>query len=203
MGWLRPYLLSRGCRSFDLLSHESSGASPAKSGRSESVMKKNRFIDRISWATAEDQQALIPLFLALYAHDVPEAAAPELKEVEAHISLLTDPNTPHRLAIAWSRDGLAMALAAVAVFVSVSDPRRDHWRQVELKELFVLSEFRGHEIGAALFDWVEDWAVANRVSRMDWHVKSDNHRGVSFYEARGAEIVRSRLSMRKRLKAKL
>lgn len=199
---MRPFLLSRGCRSFDLLSREASGAFAAITGQSESVMKKNRFINRISWATSEDQQALVPLFLALYAHDVPEAAAPELKEVEAHIALLTDPNTPHRLAIAWSRDGTAMALAAAAVFVSVSDPRRDHWRQVELKELFVLSELRSQEIGAALLDWIEDWAMVNGVSRMDWHVKSDNHRGVSFYEARGAEVVRSRISMRKRLNAK-
>ena len=171
-------------------------------GLSENVMKENCFIDRISWAAPEDQQELVPLFLALYAHDVPEAAAPELTDVEAHINLLTDQSTPHRLAIAWSCDGVAMALASAAVFVSVSDPRRDHWRQVELKELFVLSEFRGHEIGAALFDWVANWAFANGACRMDWHVKSDNHRGISFYEAHGAEIIRSRLSMRKPLKAK-
>ncbi len=95
-----------------------------------------------------------------------------------------------------------MALASAAVFVSVSDPRPDHWRQVELKELFVLSEYRGREIGASLFDWVKDWAVANGAIRMDWHVKSDNNRGISFYEAHGAEIVDSRLSMRKALEAK-
>ena len=165
-------------------------------------MKKNRSIYRISWATYEDQQALVPLFLALYAHDVPEAATPDREDVEAHIALLTDLTTPHKLAIAWSGDGVAMALAAAAVFVSVSDPRRDQWRQVELKELFVLPEFRSREIGAALLDWIEDWATLNGVSRMDWHVKSDNHRGIAFYEAHGAELVRSRLSMRKRLKAK-
>ena len=162
-------------------------------------MTSDQAIERISWARSEDRQALTPLLLALYAHEAPEAGTPTLKDVEDHIALLTDPTTPHKLAIAWNQEGIAIALAAVAVFISVSDPRRDHWRQIEMKELFVLPEFRGQKIGAALFEWIEDWAVANGVSRMDWHVKSDNRRGISFYERNGAKIVPGRLSMRKRL----
>lgn len=156
-------------------------------------------VERISWAEPKDWQALVPLFLALYAHDMPNVGTPTLEDVEEHIAVLTDLSTPHKLAIAWSRDGVAMALAAAAVFISVSDPRRNHWRQIEMKELFVLPEFRGQQIGAALFDWIEDWGLANGVSRIDWHVKSDNHRGISFYERYGAKVVPNRLSMRKRL----
>ena len=162
-----------------------------------SAVTEDQAVERISWAEPKDWQALVPLILALYSHDMPDAGTPTLADVEKHIALLTDPETPHQLAIAWRRDGVAMALAAVAVFVSVSDPRRGHWRQIEMKELFVLPDFRGQKVGAALFDWIKNWALANGVSRMDWHVKSDNHRGISFYERHGAEVVSDRLSMRK------
>lgn len=162
-------------------------------------MKRNQAIERISWAKPEDSQMLAPLFLALYAHEVPEAETPPPEDVAAHIGLLIDPLTPHQLAIAWGRDGSPIALAAAAVFLSVSNPRRDHWRQVEIKELFVLPEYRGQEIGTTLLDWVESWARANGASRMDWHVKSENHSAISFYHTFGAHVVSGRLSMRKRI----
>ena len=152
---------------------------------------------RISWARAEDSKALVPLIKALYRHDVPDAEEPSLSEVSAHISLLTDPATPHRLAIAWENENLAIGLAAVAIFVSVSDPRPDRWRQAELKELFVLPDFRGEGVGAVLLDWVEEHAIGSDACRLDWHVKSENERGISFYQSRGATVVSNRLSMRK------
>lgn len=148
---------------------------------------------------AEDSEALVPLLCALYRHDVPEADEPALDDVKAHIALLTDPATPHRLAIAWGSETVAVGLAAVATFVSVRDPRPDRWRQAELKELFVLPEFRGKGIGAALLDWVEQRAIASDACRLDWHVKSNNDRGIAFYQSRGAAVVSDRLSMRKRL----
>lgn len=154
---------------------------------------------RISWALSDDSDALVPLLKALYRHDVPQAPEPSLDEVKAHIALLTDLTTPHRLAIAWSGSNLAIGLAAVATFVSVSDPRPDHWKQAELKELFVLPDFRGKGLGAELLDWVEQSAISSDACRLDWHVKSDNDRGISFYETFGARVVSNRLSMRKRL----
>lgn len=162
-------------------------------------MNNKLHIERISWATFKDRDALVPLFRALYKHDMPEVAEPSLDEVEAHISLLLDPATPHRLAIAWCDNKLAIGLAAVALFVSVSDPRPSNWKQAELKELFVLPDFRGRMVGAALCDWIEEFATSADACRLDWHVKSDNRRGISFYQMRGAEIVKNRLSMRKRL----
>ena len=153
----------------------------------------------ISWASKEDAELLPPLFSMLYKHDVPEAPEPPNDVAKAHIAQLLDPGTPHKLAIAWREDRTAVGLAAVAIFVSISDPRPDRWKQMELKELFILPEYRGARVGAALLDWVEQQAMAAGACRIDWHVKKENHRGISFYQRNGAHIVDNRLSMRKPL----
>ena len=139
------------------------------------------------------------MMLELYAHDVPEAAVPSRETVRKHLDLLLDCETPHRLAIAWGADRQPRGLAAVALFVSVSDPRPDRWRQMELKELFVMPDHRDAGIGVALVAWIEAQAQAKGVCRIDWHVKSDNHRGIAFYERFGGQIIINRLSMRKPL----
>lgn len=90
-------------------------------------------------------------------------------------------------------------MAAVAIFVSISDPRPDYSRQMELKELFVLPELRGTRIGETLLMWIEKEALAAKAHRIDWHVKRDNHRAIAFYQRFGATPVENRLSMRKSL----
>jgi len=162
-------------------------------------MKHSQTGIHISWAQAKDSDALVPLLRALYKHDVPQAREPTLDEVKEHVALLTAPETPHRMAVAWDQDHLAIGLAALALFVSVSDPRPDRWRQAELKELFVLPNCRGKGIGGALLDWVEQEAIASAACRLDWHVRSHNDRGLSFYQSHGASVVKNRLSMRKPL----
>ena len=154
---------------------------------------------RISWAAPDDAARLRPLFRSLYAHDVPDAPEPTEASLEAHLERLLHPQSPHRLVIAWAADGSAVGLAAVAAFVSVSDPRPEKWSQMELKELYVLPEARASGIGAALMRWVEAEARAQGVCRIDWHVKCDNRRGIAFYERMGAKTVENRLSMRKTL----
>ena len=156
----------------------------------------------LSWARPDDAERLVGLMQALTAHDIPDAAAPTEETMRGHLSLLLAETTPHRLAIAWDADGNACGLAAVAIFVSISDPRPEHRRQMELKELFVLEAHRGGGLGQALMEWVEAQARAVGAGRMDWHVKRDNDRGIAFYNRFGATIVESRLSMRKRLLAK-
>ena len=121
---------------------------------------------QIAWATQEDASSLVPLLLALYRHDVPEAAEPAPETVALHAARLLAHGTPHRLAIAWSKDGQAVGLAAAAQFVSVSDPRPEHWVQMELKELFVLQEYRGARIGEALMAWIEAEAKAGGACRI-------------------------------------
>jgi GNAT superfamily N-acetyltransferase len=153
----------------------------------------------IRWATAKDADRLLPLLSALYAHDTPDAEAPDQDTITAHVALLLDTGNPHKLAIAWSKEGRAVGLASVALFTSLSDPRPDRWRQMELKELFVLPGNRGQGLGQSLFTWVEAHARQNGAHRMDWHVKADNVRGIEFYKRLGADIVPNRRSMRRTL----
>jgi GNAT superfamily N-acetyltransferase len=136
---------------------------------------------------------------ALYAHDVPDALRPDDATVLDHLDLLLDQSTPHRLAVAWIEPRKPVGLAAVAHFVSVSDPRSARWRQMELKELFVLQDHRSAGIGKALMAWVEREARAAGACRVDWHVKRENLRGIRFYQRLGAAVVSGRLSMRKLL----
>jgi GNAT superfamily N-acetyltransferase len=157
---------------------------------------------RISWAEPEHAKSLIPLLNALHRHDVPDAPEPHRKIIAAHATRLLDSKTAHRLAIAWDQDGTAVGLAAVAVFVSISDPRPDYCNQMELKELFVLPGFRGARVGETLIAWIENEATAANACRIDWHVKQDNHLGIAFYERFGATLVKNRLSMRKLLHPK-
>jgi GNAT superfamily N-acetyltransferase len=154
----------------------------------------------IAWARQDDAGLLAPLLMSVYEHDLPEAPAPTPEVAARHVSRLLEPDTPHKLAIAWSQDVQAVGLAAVARFVSVSDPRPDRWTQMELKELFVLQEYRSAGVGQLLMDWVESAARAMGACRIDWHVKKDNLRGIAFYERLGAAVVENRLSMRKTLR---
>lgn len=151
----------------------------------------------IRWATAKDADRLLPLLCALYVHETPDADVPDQDAITAHLALLLAPDNPHKLAIAWSKEGLAVGLASVALFTSVSDPRPSRWRQMELKELFVLPTCRSHGIGQSLFTWVEAQAKQNGAHRMDWHVKADNARGIEFYQRLGADTVPNRRSMRR------
>ncbi len=152
---------------------------------------------QFAWAKKDDATSLVPLLTELYKHDVPEAPEPARDVVDRHVALLLEPETPHKLAIVWSENARAVGLAAVARFVSISDPRPDRWTQMELKELFVLPDYRSAGIGQALMTWIEAEAVAAGACRIDWHVKKDNARGIAFYERLGAMVVENRMSMRK------
>lgn len=153
----------------------------------------------IAWARPEDAASLVPLLTALHNHDVPGAAEPPPDVVTHHAERLLEPRTPYRLAVAKDGHGVPVGLAAVATFVSISDPRPDHHLQMELKELFVMPSHRGLGLGDALMNWIEEEARAAGVSRIDWHVKKDNLGGIAFYERLGGTVVENRLSMRKQL----
>jgi GNAT superfamily N-acetyltransferase len=162
------------------------------------MVNKNPF--RIRWANYEDADLLIPLLMALYKHDVPDAPTPTCDSVSLHINNLLDTKTPHKLAIILNNKKLAVGLAAIAKFISISDPRPDNWIQLELKELFILEKYRNVGLGLTIMNWVEAEAKSVGACRIDWHVKKENTRGISFYEDFGASIVMNRLSMRKNIK---
>lgn len=152
---------------------------------------------QIDWAKQADAASLVPVMRALYAHDVPEAHEPDQETVVRHITRLLDPDTPHRLVIVRNSEDEVIGLAAFAKFTSISDPRPNRWTQFELKELFVLADYRSAGLGQALMDWVENEARASGACRIDWHVKADNVRGISFYKRFGGSVVENRISMRK------
>ncbi len=154
---------------------------------------------QIAWARTDDATSLVPLLTALYKHDVPEAPEPTRDIVDRHVARLLEPETPHRLAIVWCKGGRAVGLAAVAKFVSISDPRPVRWTQMELKELFVLPDYRSAGLGQAMMTWIEAEARVAGACRIDWHVKKNNARGIAFYERLGATVVENRISMRKSL----
>lgn len=157
---------------------------------------------KITWMSHHDINAVIPLLSALYQYDTPDAPLPEHTTIATHAEHLLKPSTPHRLAIGWTPQGTAIGLAAVGFFISVSDPRPANWQQVELKELFVLSEYRDAGVGAALLNWVETQAAQKGTHRMDWHVKANNTGAISFYEKHGGTLLKNRLSMRKPIETK-
>ena len=152
---------------------------------------------RIDWAQHSDAAALVPVLTALHRHDVADAGELTPDIVLRHAIRLLDPEAPHRLAVAWDATGCPLALAAVATWFSISDPRSDRRVQAEVKELFVMPDHRGAGIGEALMNWIESAAIGAGAWRMDWHVKKDNAGGIAFYERNGATIVENRLSMRK------
>lgn len=156
-------------------------------------------LDGISWAGVSDSHAIVPLLMELYRHEAPGAFLLEETVALDHAALLLDPETPHKLAVAWGPDGRALGLAAAGLFISISDPRPSQRTQMELKELFVLPELRGAGIGQALMIWIEAEAIRAGACRIDWHVKRNNQRGIAFYRRQGAEMVANRRSMRKHL----
>ena len=68
---------------------------------------------------------------------------------------------------------------------------------MELKELFVLPDYRSAGLGRALITWIEAEARAAGACRIDWHVK----KGASYciLERLGGVVVENRISMRKSL----
>ncbi len=152
---------------------------------------------RIDWAKHEEIDQLVPLLTALYQHEAPDTGPANAVDAQTHAERLLDQKTPHRLAIAWDENGNAIGLAAAALIVSVSLPQPENQLQMELKELFVLPTHRSVGVGAALMEWLEAEAWAAGVSRIDWHVRQSNTRGIAFYERFGGALVADRLSMRK------
>lgn len=52
----------------------------------------------------------------------------------------------------------------------------------------ILEDFRGRGIGSALFEHIEDWALKNKISRLELTTVIENQAGVALYKKSGFEI---------------
>lgn len=154
----------------------------------------------MDWARPTDIDLAVPLFVELYRHSWPDRPIVPNKQVRAHIRRLLDATPPHRLALVWSEDGKAIGLAAVAILLSVNEPRADHQTQMQMKELFIAQDYRSVGVGEAFMGWLVEFANSQGVSRIDWNVDAKNVRGRAFYDKIGAAVMTTRLSMRMTLK---
>ena len=52
----------------------------------------------------------------------------------------------------------------------------------------ILEDFRGKGIGSALFEHIEDWALKNKISRLELTTVIENQAGVALYKKSGFDI---------------
>ncbi|MCB5195943.1 GNAT family N-acetyltransferase [Deefgea salmonis] len=141
-------------------------------------------------------ESLIDLLLELHCY-YSESSTPYRSVVREHLlKNILAPVSPLQLVVAINGDGVVVGFAAISLTYSLVEPSPEKNRQVQLKEIYVLSAQRGHGIGKAIFAWIARYAMDNGCCRIDWPVKSTNAKGISFYESLGAELVVERLSYR-------
>ena len=78
------------------------------------------------------------------------------------------------------------------VGIALVYPRYSTWKGVtlHLEDLIVTQSLRGFGIGSALLKRVVDYAVELGVKRVSWDVLDWNESAISFYEAKGAKVLR-------------
>jgi GNAT superfamily N-acetyltransferase len=138
----------------------------------------------IRLATLEDAADVAHLVRALDLHyagpDVAQPLEPTLAMVER--SLREAEGT--RYALAHVEDH-AVGLACFALL----RPGFKLTGLLFVKELFVRSDARGQEIGAALMRWLADYARARGVTRIDLTTEAANRGARAFYERLGGETM--------------
>ena len=140
-------------------------------------------------------ESLIDLLCELHAYYNKGSVASREVVREHLLENLLSAGSPHRLAVAWTDDGV-IGLAAISLVYSLVDPTVDKRKQCQLKELYVRTSARSRGVGRALMAWVARFAFENGCCRIDWPVNAANARGLSFYRGLGAEPVVERLSYR-------
>lgn len=78
------------------------------------------------------------------------------------------------------------------VGIALVYPRYSTWKGValHLEDLIVTQSLRGSGIGSALLKQVVDYAKELGVKRVSWDVLDWNESAISFYEAKGAKVLR-------------
>lgn len=78
------------------------------------------------------------------------------------------------------------------VGIALVYPRYSTWKGValHLEDLIVTQDLRGTGIGSKLLKTVVDYAKELGVKRVSWDVLDWNEPAISFYEAKGAKVLR-------------
>lgn len=150
---------------------------------------------KVGFASARHRSSLTDVLEELNRYYHPEDPA-DRDEIAAHLDKhLLPRNAPTKLIVA-AEGNEVLGLAAISMLYSIVEPGPDACRQLSMKELFVRSFARERGIGGMLMEWIANYAERHNCSRMDWHVRSANQRGISFYMSCGAERVQDRMSYR-------
>lgn len=149
----------------------------------------------VDWLRPTQHESLVQLLLALNHFYEDDSASPE--QIREHLSqrLLAQGN-PLKLIVATDSSEQVVGFAAVAVLHSLVSPNAPQHTQLLLKELFVLEPFRARGIGRQLMAWIARYAEHQGCGRIDWNVRADNAKGITFYESLGGRKVQERLSYR-------
>lgn len=106
-------------------------------------------------------------------------------------------STPEAWNAEIGEEGIALRLAEVdgravgfAKLGPVSLPVEAETGAVELRSLYVLSDWHGRGVARALMDWVLDQARARSAPELYLSVYVDNHRARRFYERNGFRFVK-------------
>ena len=143
----------------------------------------------------ENSESLTDLLCQLSAYY--SAGSVDRKKSRLHIDMnLLGRNSPSQLVAAYNENGSVMGFAAIILMHSLVNHHDSNNRQCQIKELFVSKDYRGQAVGEALMQWVAAYALRQGCCRMDWNVKSNNLRGIKFYEGLGGQKVADRLSYR-------
>jgi len=84
-----------------------------------------------------------------------------------------------------SVEGRVVGMASVALLY----PAPKEHGQLQMKELYVVSDYRSRGVGRALMLWLARYAVAQRCGRFDWTAEASNTGALAFYEELGARHV--------------
>ena len=150
---------------------------------------------RVELVSETQHESLIDLLCELHTYYNASSTVPRDVVREHLLENLLGAQSPHRLIVASTDNGV-VGLAAITVVYSLVEPAVDKRKHCHLKELYVRSSGRSQGIGRALMSWVAQYAFENGCCRIDWPVKASNARGMAFYESLGAEQVVDRLSYR-------
>ena len=134
----------------------------------------------VDFVSPSQHESLIDLLVELNGYYNGGTCAPRAV-VRSHLTNnLLAPESPIRLVTA-SQDDVVVGFAAITLLYSLVEPTPEKGRQCQLKELYVRSSARSRKVGEHIMAWVARYALTNGCSRIDWPVKADNARGISFY----------------------
>lgn len=111
--------------------------------------------------------------------------ASERTAIQANlVERVLGPDSGVKLLLA-SVDGRVVGMASVALLY----PAPKEYGQLQMKELYVVSDYRSHGVGRALMLWLARYAVAQRCGRFDWTAEASNAGALAFYERLGSRHV--------------